>query len=196
MRKRIVCFLLGVVLVFSASACTAVTTSSPSPEEVAKVEAERDNLKGELEKARSENEALIAQVSALQAKIDSAAQQQEVQKGDVTVALTNKTTSNGDYGQLYANFEFSVTNNTDKAIRGVQGIAQFNDIFGSKIISLNGDFTGATIDPGATHIFNDLSLDCNQFMSDHLKLYNTKYEDLKFDYETTAIVFADGTTKN
>lgn len=183
-----------IVLGLTCAACSS-GASGPTTEDLAKIEAERDALKGELEKAKSENDLLSAQVASLQTKIEAAEQEKEVQEGDITVILTNKTTSEGDYGQIYANFEFAVTNNLDKPIKGVQGIANFNDIFGASIVRLGGDFTGATIEPGETRIFNDLSLDCNRFIPEQLKLYNTKYDDIKLNYEVKSIVFTDGTSK-
>jgi hypothetical protein len=196
MKKRIIllvalCALLGL----ACTACVASRPTGATGADIAKVEAERDKLKDELERVKSENETLTAQVASFQAKIEAVEKEGEMQEGDVAVILTNKTSTEGDYGQIYANFEFSVTNNTAKAIKGIQGTASFNDIFDVTIIKLGGDFTGATINPGETRIFDDLSLDCNRFMDDHLKLYNTKYEDLKLVYEVTAIVFEDGTTK-
>ena len=78
----------------------------------------------------------------------------------------------------YVNFVFLITNNSDKPIVGVEGILTINDLFGKKIISMGCDFTGNTIDPGASYRESDLSFECNQFMDDHMKLFNTRFEDL------------------
>ena len=42
---------------------------------------------------------------------------------------------------------------------------------------------------------DDLGMDINQFMDAHVIFYTTDFADLKFDYEVTAIVYADGTTE-
>ena len=94
----------------------------------------------------------------------------------------------------YVNFVFLITNNSDKPIVGVEGILTINDLFGKKIISMGCDFTGNTIDPGASYRESDLSFECNQFMDDHMKLFNTRFEDLQFIYDITSIVFSDGST--
>ena len=83
---------------------------------------------------------------------------------------------------------------THLPIVGVEGILTINDLFGKKIISMGCDFTGNTIDPGASYRESDLSFECNQFMDDHMKLFNTRFEDLQFIYDITSIVFSDGST--
>lgn len=94
----------------------------------------------------------------------------------------------------YVTFTFELTNNSDKPIKGVQGILHINDLFGSKIMDVGCDFTGHTIQPAETYVNNDLSLEINEFKDEHTKLYNEDYSDLNFEYEPTAIVFADGTS--
>ena len=56
-------------------------------------------------------------------------------------------------------------------------------------------FTGETIAAGATITNDDLSFECNEFMDEHMKLYNEEYKDLKFTYVVKQIVFTDGTVK-
>ena len=56
------------------------------------------------------------------------------------------------------------------------------------------DFTGNTIDPGASYRESELSYECNQFIDDDMKLFNTRFEDLQFIYEVTSIVFSDGSS--
>ncbi len=92
----------------------------------------------------------------------------------------------------YVNFVFLVKNNYSKAIKGVQGKATFKDQFGKEIITMGCDFNGFTLKPGASKKVKDLTLECNEFMDDHMKLYSTKYKDLKFEYKVTKIVFSDG----
>ena len=94
----------------------------------------------------------------------------------------------------YATFVFELTNNSDKPIKGVQGILHIKDLFGSKIMDVRCDFTGHTIQPGETYTDDELSYDVNEFSSTDMKLYNEDYSDLNFEYEPTAIVFTDGTS--
>lgn len=189
--KKIFTWLLTFCLIF-LSACNNASggTSVPDVSEnrVAELEAENEHLK-------SENAQLVQENATLKAKLEEKEKETVVQEDDVTVLLTNKSTSTDRLQQMYVDLVFSVTNNTDKEIKGVQGVAIFKDIFDVDIIKMNCDFTGKTIAPGATITVDDLSVDINQFMDDHLKLYNTAYDDLHFSYNVTAIVFTDGTTK-
>jgi len=42
---------------------------------------------------------------------------------------------------------------------------------------------------------DDLYFDPNQFSDEDMKLYNTAYDDLNFEYAVKSIVFTDGTSK-
>jgi tetratricopeptide (TPR) repeat protein len=116
----------------------------------------------------------------------------------VKVVMTNKTVTPENIDDWifsnYVDFVFDVTNNCDKSIQGIEGRITFYDLFGKEILSSGCDFTGHIIEPGETYTESDLSLECNQFMDSHTKLYNTDYNDLKYSYEITSIVFTDGTT--
>ena len=94
----------------------------------------------------------------------------------------------------YATFVFELTNNSDKAIKGVQGILHIKDLFGSKIMDVRCDFTGHTIQPDETYINKELSYEINEFRDTDMKLYNEDCSDLNFEYEPTTIVFTDGTS--
>ena len=94
----------------------------------------------------------------------------------------------------YVTFTFELTNNSDKPIKGVQGVLHVKDLFGSKILDVRCDFTGHTIQPGEVYVNDELSLEVNEFKDEHTKLYNEDYSDLNFEYEPTTIVFTDGTS--
>ncbi len=94
----------------------------------------------------------------------------------------------------YVNFVFDVTNNSDKAIKGIEGTLTVNDLFDKEIISLGCDFTGYTIQPGETYRKEGLSYECNEFVNEDMQFYNTDFSDLKFSYEISNIVFDDGTS--
>ena len=114
----------------------------------------------------------------------------------VKVVLKNKTVTPKDADNWifsnYVNFIFNVKNNSNKPIKGVQGEAIFKDQFGEEIITTGCDFNGHTIKPGKTLKVSDLSLECNEFKDDDMKLFSTKYKDLKFEYKVIKIVFSDG----
>lgn len=90
---------------------------------------------------------------------------------------------------------FNITNNTDKPIQGIEGVLVTKDLFGKEIIKSECDFTGHIIQPGETYKNEDLAFEINNFMSDHMELYNTEFKDLKFEYTVKQIVFEDGTVK-
>ena len=94
----------------------------------------------------------------------------------------------------YVTFVFDVTNNSDKTIKGVQGVLHIKDMFGTSIIDVGCDFSGYTVQPGETYTDSSMSLDVNEFIDSHMKLYNTAYSDLIFEYEPSMIVFTDGTS--
>jgi len=90
-------------------------------------------------------------------------------------------------------FTFEIFNNTTKDIKGVQGVLKIKDLFGVDIMSVSVDFTGQTIKAKGKITNSDMGMDINEFMDKHVKLYNTDFDDLKFEYEVTSIVYSDGT---
>lgn len=94
----------------------------------------------------------------------------------------------------YVDMVFDVTNNSDKAIKGIEGTLTVSDLFDKEIISIGCDFTGHTIQPGETYRESDFSYECNQFVNTDMKFFNTEFSDLKFAYDITNIVYEDGTT--
>lgn len=113
---------------------------------------------------------------------------------EVVVAVTGKTNIEADiHSGRYSDrviFEIQVTNQTDKTVKGVQGILTINDLFGKKIISSNCDFTGQTILPGETVTYDGIGIDVNEFIDSHVKLYNEDFDDLSFSYKVNAVVYA------
>jgi len=195
MKKR---FTLIIFVIFILALVTACSQSSGDTgnleEEINSLKEENDNLKAENEELKTQNAELENKLNILEGKISEEEKQDIVQEEDVKVELTDKFTFEGDYSD-YVGFVFDVTNNTDKTIKGVQGLATFKDMFGTEIIKIGADFTGRTIEPSQTSTVDDLSVEINEFMDDHMKLYATAYDDLKFEYKVTAIVFTDGTSK-
>ncbi len=116
----------------------------------------------------------------------------------VKVVCTNKGTVPKNTSKWifsnYVTFVFELTNNSDKAIKGVQGILHISDLFGSSIMDVRCDFTGHTIQPSETYTNKDLSYDVNEFIDTDMKLYSEDYSDLIFEYEPITIVFTDGTS--
>lgn len=88
-----------------------------------------------------------------------------------------------------------IENMTNKKIKGIQGELVINDLFGKEITTIGWDVTGENIPANGSITQEGYGLEINQFMDDDMKLYNTNYDDLKFEYKVTQIVYADGTTE-
>ena len=126
--------------------------------------------------------------------------QDSSEQNNVCITVTNKrnipkNTSNGQYSDR-VEFTFKIDNLTSKSIQGIQGTLTIYDLFNDKIISINCDFTGDTISPNSSMTVNDLGIDINQFMDNHIELYNEKFEDLIFKYKITNIVYTDSNSSN
>ena len=196
MIKKWAAILLVLVMCFGLVACANSTDSSltgqvdkPSYEE----------LESQLEAMTKERDSLKSELDTLKANIEEAEKETTVQDGDVTVLVTDKTVTPKNPDQWifsnYVNFVFSITNNTAKDIQGIQGELNISDLFGAEIMTVGCDFTGETIAARATITNDDLSFECNEFIDEHMKLYNEEYKDLKFTYVVKQIVFTDGTVK-
>lgn len=89
-----------------------------------------------------------------------------------------------------------IENMTDKDIKGIEGDLIVNDLFGKQIIKIGWDVTGEDIPANGFITQKGYGLEINEFMDTHMKLYNTDYDDLKFEYEVKQIVYTDGTTES
>ena len=117
----------------------------------------------------------------------------------VTVKVTDKQNLEENYREgRYSprvQFVFDVFNHTEKDIKGVQGVLTIKDLFGVDIMTGDLDFTGQTIASNSNSIFEGMGIDINEFMDTHVKVYNTDFDDLQFEYKVTSIVYSDGTTE-
>lgn len=188
MKKFSIFVAICLILLCACNNSNPSSASNDNSSKVAELESENLQLKKENDELKKENERLNEALNKKQ-------EETSVKDEDVTVKLTEKASKYDKWEQPYIDLVFAVTNNTEKEIKGIQGISDFKDMFGADIIRVNCDFTGKAIKPGETITVDDLSIDCNQFIDSHMKLYNTDLDDLQFNYEVTAIVFTDGTTK-
>lgn len=113
----------------------------------------------------------------------------------VTVVCTAKSNMPADFmNGVYSNrcnMTFEITNNTDKPVQGIQGLLIIDDLFGSNITKITCDFTGQTINPGETVENDDLGMDVNEFVESDVKIWNERFDDLKFSYLVNSVVYAD-----
>ena len=124
----------------------------------------------------------------------------QIKDEDVTITVIDKTVTPKNSEQWifsnYVHLVFSITNNTEQDIQGIQGDLIVNDLFGSEIITIGCDFTGETIPAKSTVTNDSLSFECNEFIDAHMKFFSEEYKDLQFIYNVKQIVFVDGTIKS
>lgn len=89
-----------------------------------------------------------------------------------------------------------IENMTDKEIKGIEGELIVNDLFGKEIMIIDWDITGKDIPANGFITQEGYGLEINEFIGTHMKLYNTDYDDLKFEYNVKQIVYTDGTTES
>lgn len=187
--KKALAIPLILLMCISVAACSDSSSNKPSYEE----------LETQLQTVTEERDQIKSELDALKAEIEAFKQETTVQSGDVTVLVTDKTVTPKNIDQWifsnYVHFAFSITNNTEKDIQGIQGELKVSDLFGTEILTVGCDFTGQTIIAGETITNDELSFECNEFTSEDMKLYNEDYKDLKFTYTVKQIVFTDGTVK-
>ncbi len=111
----------------------------------------------------------------------------------VSLKVTNKTTRKTTL-QEFSVFSIDITNNTDRAIRGVRGIFTINDLFGKKIAAFEVDFTGKTIKAKSKASY-EKNMEMNQFIDYTVKIYKEKYDDLSFSFKVEKIVYEDEVRK-
>lgn len=130
-------------------------------------------------------------------KKEKTVENNERKLNDVIVEVTGKTSKPADINNWeyedWVGFTLSVSNNTDKVIKGIQGTLEINDIFGEKIMRLNADLLGITINQGETVVIDDMGYGVNPFINEDVLIYELEYEDLKFNYIIKKIAFEDGT---
>lgn len=93
----------------------------------------------------------------------------------------------------FVELKMNCKNNTDKDIVAVKGIIHITDLFGNAILDINLLYDTGTIKAKGEIDIKDIGLEINQFMDKHIKLRDTEFEKLKFEFETTSVAFADGT---
>lgn len=81
-----------------------------------------------------------------------------------------------------------------KPVRGVEGVVHINDMFGKPIMRIAFDITGTAVPSRRKVDFTGLGVEVNEFMSDHMKLFNAPFSELTVNYEVQQIVFTDGST--
>ncbi len=167
------------------------TTACVKQEEFDNLKKENETLKEQLAQTTAENETLKKDLITYKAAFE---EKEKIEKfnNEIAVKVVSKISKNGNYGTKIIELKAGVTNNSAKDIKGVQGVLQIKDMFGEDIKGAKLDFTGTTIKPGKTH-FETVGFEANPFMTQDMKIFNEKFEDLIFEYTTLKVIFIDGT---
>lgn len=112
----------------------------------------------------------------------------------VTVAGKRQQPRNTDAWRFNDNtiFSLALSNAGDRPVAGVKGALVVRDMFDDEIIRLGYKYEEQPIAPGA-RVVDDAFYEVNEFIDDHVRLYQTPLERLKITWEPESIVFADGT---
>lgn len=111
----------------------------------------------------------------------------------ISLQVTGKNIVQQSYSE-FIELPYQIVNNTSKTIRGIEGIMHIKDMFGKTILDVQWDYTDESIPAGESVTITGTGLDYNQFMTEHMKIYSTPYENLVFEYEIQTVLFDDGTT--
>ena len=112
---------------------------------------------------------------------------------DISLQVTGKNIVQQSYSE-FIELPYQIVNNSSKTIRGIEGIMHIKDMFGKTILDVQWDYTDESIPAGESVTITGTGLDYNQFMTEHMKIYSTPYENLVFEYEIQTVLFDDGTT--
>lgn len=125
-------------------------------------------------------------------------EESKTKPNEIEVTVTSKSVLPEDVNEgRYSprvRLSMKVTNKTDKTVKGVKGILTIYDLFGAEICRMQSDFTGKDIPPNKYVTFDDYRFDVNEFLDTDMKIYNTDFADLKFEYSVDNIVYSDGSS--
>lgn len=90
-------------------------------------------------------------------------------------------------------FALNFINKTGKDIRAFDGVVEFTDLLGNRIIASRVEINERVVQGGSLNW--DGALEYNQFMNDHERLRSEPIENLKVSFHVNKILFADNTMK-
>lgn len=111
----------------------------------------------------------------------------------LTVAVLSKTNKMRDYEHDVV-FSVAYQNNSNKPLRALNGVLIVTSLLGNPIMKIKWETTH-TIASGDRWVESDNGVSINQFIPNQVKLWESKYEDLKFTFNVTKILYTDGTVE-
>lgn len=110
----------------------------------------------------------------------------------VNVTVVNKEFREVGY-QSFIVIPVKIYNYTNKDIKGASGTLTFYDIFGNKIKVITFNYDDAEGLPHSTVTDYEAGMDFNQFIDSDVKLRDTDFQNLKYEWVTEIIIYSDGT---
>lgn len=189
--KKIIIICVSLLL-FILPACQSNNTEDLFLE-VENLQNEIDLLKAELEEVTKERDKLKAENEGLENNGS------HIDKEGVLVEVVNKINKPKDESNWVfddrVNFHISITNNSNKDIKKIEGVLDIKSISEVSILRFDCDLTGDPIKSGETFINKDTLLKINKYVSQDLKVYNTDHDDLIYTYKINKIIFTDESDK-
>lgn len=158
----------------------------------------REHIKYEMRSALQEMQTGLASAPGggtsqpAEEEIKTPTEEQPITANLVKKGFSPKDIHNGKFEE-----EVTITvgfdNKTGKAIRAFDGVLEFTDLLGNRIIGSRIEIN-EPIAQGSSLSW-DGALEYNQFMNNHKRLRSEPKENLKVAFHAGKILFADGTTK-
>ena len=104
--------------------------------------------------------------------------------------LLSKGFYEGKYGQDQITFSLSFKNAAERDVRAFEGVLEFNDLLGNRILSSNIAINDPVPAGGAMPW--DGGIDYNQFMDRHQRLRTEKQENVRMVFVLKKVLYADG----
>lgn len=178
--KKILISLLIVTLIFCS--CNNNSEIASLQSQITELQKENETLKSQLEESIPSQEVIKP--------VDDTVNNDKFKK-TATIIVTEKNIKQQDYNE-FIEMVYVVTNNTNKDMKGIEGIMHIKDMFGKSIMDIQWDIL-QPIPKKATQKITGFGLDYNQFMATQQKIYNAPFDSLIFEYEFKTIIFSDGT---
>ncbi len=178
--RKILISLLIVTLIFCS--CNNNSEIASLQSQITELQKENETLKSQLEESIPSQEVIKP--------VDDTINNDKFKK-TATIIVTEKNIKQQDYNE-FIEMVYVVTNNTNKDMKGIEGIMHIKDMFGKSIMDIQWDIL-QPIPKKATQKITGFGLDYNQFMATQQKIYNAPFDSLIFEYEFKTIIFSDGT---
>jgi len=110
----------------------------------------------------------------------------------IVTVLSKENVPQGYEDTIYTDmirFAINIKNDSERDIEGVQGVLEITDTFGNKIAKFKCDLVESVVMAGKSFTNIDTALKINKSTNDHLKVYNSNYEDLAFHYKIQKVFF-------